>query len=642
MKCRSFFLLICFFTFSSCSDFNEKVPEAHNSLLNEIQGFKKTKNPYSLENMKKAAQNLLIQHSNLANELNPNAMTATHLYIKIIPQNEETLNQLKMMPDLELFEYPLDVELTEGEELSSDLKSNIEIPTQYVVVDVNFVFPNNIQYEILDELFQESFDSKSKNRTISKEMFSLIEEESNKLLKLEDSDVSLRSGDWNPSGTIRAYDDFLARFLPIEGAKVCARRWTTVHCDLTDANGYFETSSFKRKVNYSIKWETGEYDIREGYIYQAIYNGPKIKGAWNLDISSGKSIKFATVHRAAYRYHYKNIQGLKRPNIAAGPKLKIAYVHEAYAGAAGVCLGTNWQVATFQLIPSVIIWGENLNTRQLYAVTSHEIAHASHIEIFNFDEIQFLSVKNEIYESWATAVEFHLTKLEYSELGYDFPTFIEQTNDDNSDGLVGDDDKDGIPNYLDTEDFSSSSYDVNEEFLNWMVAFADQEYSEDDTSPYTPMFIDAIDGFNQSSKLCEVAENPCPYIGTYDSANCHVMTPPAESSAFIYNNNFYYTPVNENQCPNGGSFDGANCFVANIPTQTVPFIWNNMFYVSPEPESTCELLFDQIHGYNLSFIEANMLQYIKNVDDLKEWLKNYKPAGITDNHIDIYFEKYNF
>ncbi len=72
-------------------------------------------------------------------------------------------------------------------------------------------------------------------------------------------------------------------------------------------------------------------------------------------------------------------------------------------------------------------------------------------------------------------------------------------------------------------------------------------------------------------------------IGSYDSANCYVGTPPDGTTAFIYANNFYYTAVSGNQCPKSGSwFDGANCFVMDIPSSCVPFIWSNRWYVKTD------------------------------------------------------------
>lgn len=75
-------------------------------------------------------------------------------------------------------------------------------------------------------------------------------------------------------------------------------------------------------------------------------------------------------------------------------------------------------------------------------------------------------------------------------------------------------------------------------------------------------------------------------IGSYDSENCYVGTPPSGTRAFYYPNNqgnFYYTPVNGNQCPRPGSyFDGANCFVMDIPSTCDAFIWDNKWYVKTD------------------------------------------------------------
>lgn len=76
----------------------------------------------------------------------------------------------------------------------------------------------------------------------------------------------------------------------------------------------------------------------------------------------------------------------------------------------------------------------------------------------------------------------------------------------------------------------------------------------------------------------------CPVIGSYDGANCYIGSPPTGTTAFIYANNFYYTPVNGNQCPLPNSwFDSLNCFMMPIPTQTTPFIFQNGWYVQSAP-----------------------------------------------------------
>ena len=82
----------------------------------------------------------------------------------------------------------------------------------------------------------------------------------------------------------------------------------------------------------------------------------------------------------------------------------------------------------------------------------------------------------------------------------------------------------------------------------------------------------------------EIGANRCPVTipGAYfDSANCFVAKPPAGTNPFIYNGSLYYSALPNKSCPLPGSwFDGANCFVATPPPGTSPFIWNGMLYHS--------------------------------------------------------------
>lgn len=72
-------------------------------------------------------------------------------------------------------------------------------------------------------------------------------------------------------------------------------------------------------------------------------------------------------------------------------------------------------------------------------------------------------------------------------------------------------------------------------------------------------------------------------LGTYDTWNCYVGSAPEGTEAFIWENNFYYSPVNGNQCPYPGShYDGVNCHVMTIPDDCEPFIYNNNWYVEPD------------------------------------------------------------
>lgn len=69
----------------------------------------------------------------------------------------------------------------------------------------------------------------------------------------------------------------------------------------------------------------------------------------------------------------------------------------------------------------------------------------------------------------------------------------------------------------------------------------------------------------------------CP-LGTFDGANCYVMTKPP--GGFIYNNSFYATPSGRVSCPLG-SFDGANCLIASAPWPTTAFAYGGNWYTTP-------------------------------------------------------------
>lgn len=229
---------------------------------------------------------------------------------------------------------------------------------------------------------------------------------------------------YNPSGRIRVFDDELARnginggLMPLQGVKVRARRWFASHEALTDANGLFRINErFHRAVNYSIIWERNDFDIRDGVFVQAYYNGPKQKSAWNLDIVSGESLDYATIHRAANDYYYNPILGLKRPPQNSFWKTRVK-----------IAARQNWNengdhckdCRILGLFPSIRIGNLNRPTPFIYGTTIHELAHASH---WDMKATKWTDILNIVQESWAEGVELELTLLEYQTLGlpnYDY------------------------------------------------------------------------------------------------------------------------------------------------------------------------------------------------------------------------------
>ncbi len=147
------------------------------------------------------------------------------------------------------------------------------------------------------------------------------------------------------------------------------------------------------------------------------------------------------------------------------PKLKVGYYHHDH------WRDINGSAVPFRenlTIPHVCIYGKDgsgswSTTDFVYATTCHEVVHVSHWEMIGEGAfaILWLNPKTRIIpESWAVAVEWGLTNLEYKVLGQ---------------------------KYLSPQ---ALSYNFNYGYQSWYLGRNDF---------YTPLFIDLIDDFNQKT-----------------------------------------------------------------------------------------------------------------------------------------------
>ena len=283
------------------------------------------------------------------------------------------------------------------------------------------------------------------------------------------------NGYWTPSGRITAYDDIVNGPVPIVGAKVLARRWFTTSSAITNASGMFYCDrSFSRPVNYSIKWESLRWDIRDGDYGQAYYNGPKQRTSWLLYINHNisKSLAYATLHRALYRIYYKNLGGLSEP--CRDKKIKVAYHHDSKGYVGGVYYNDWWH--SVGIAPKIKIYGvyEGVNGLDIqrcpsvmFSILCHELGgHATHS--YCCDTYSTLTTKYK--EAWAVFAQFYLTYLEYQALG--------------------------VLNNLDiytSEHPYIIEHDWDYNFQYW--------HKEDENNPqlnnYPPIFVDIYDNYNQ-------------------------------------------------------------------------------------------------------------------------------------------------
>ncbi len=376
------------FTFSCQKEFELYENQFENTTVNDgsIKLGKKLKNPYTVYNMQTAYNNIT---GNVTKYKNADEVKVikTHLYVRFLPESEVELALWKKDKHLELFDYPLDYELEEGGTYYHDPSvPEDQITWQYCTVKKNYNFPTE-NYEIIEELYLPEEEGNKFKELISEYFWNALISETLRITG--NLKKTGKVSGWHPSGKIRVWDSEIGTtvtswiqvfdhyeyyncnsgnngekadsikttkaalckravyisvpntsitgsYIPVVGCKVRAVNWFHVEIDYTDANGnFYIADDFTNSVDYSIKWEDPKWDIRDGNIFQAYYNGPNESNSpWNLNIGSntdtGKSLRFATIHRAVYRYSYQNIGGLKRPPDFT--PIKIAYIDNVGTG----------------------------------------------------------------------------------------------------------------------------------------------------------------------------------------------------------------------------------------------------------------------------------------------------------------------
>jgi hypothetical protein len=96
-------------------------------------------------------------------------------------------------------------------------------------------------------------------------------------------------GTWRPSGNIQVSDNVLGRNVPIVSVNVRTRNWFKWWDGYTDGNGNFQCpKDYYGDLSYSLRWQypNNRFDIRDGKVGQAFYNGPsQSRSAWMPVIS---------------------------------------------------------------------------------------------------------------------------------------------------------------------------------------------------------------------------------------------------------------------------------------------------------------------------------------------------------------------
>lgn len=451
---------------------------------------KQLENPYTVENMKKAYQSLA-KGARLSEESSP--VRTSHLYVRFLPKDWVQYDSLVADTSLELYNIPLDYEIAVCGNFYQDPSIPEGNPTwQYTSVPIGFKFNPNIKHEVLSELYIPEQDtslelSSPSGRIDGKSFTDALLDEAMIITKNFDDTLQTKNGartDWNPNGFVRVTDTKLGRDIPLEGVKIRCRRWVVVKVReaTTNADGWYQTESFDRPVNYSLIFETNRFDIRSGSLGQATVDGPKQKSAWNITFWVDDVNRFYShVFRGAFRYFNKDIGGLIRPNFS----FKVKYAaHDKVGSVQGVNRG-NWSIFGINNQIAIYRYGQNgqYESDEVFSTTIHETCHSTHVLAmslgglggtppisYDLGYIQFSQVGDEIAESWPVAVEWFITSMEYREKG--IANY-------------------GRENYLNitSRGGAYASYPLDRAYQYWPM---------DSQRQYSSVFIDLVDNFNQN------------------------------------------------------------------------------------------------------------------------------------------------
>lgn len=385
----------------------------------------KLNNPYTLDNMRLAIEELNKQHltkSAIRTDIKP-----THYYIKFKPKNEDDINRLESDTTIFFYSYPLDYEIIECGSNYHDPELPADVPTyQYCAVAVDQKLPD-VEYEILEELYiledvNVYEDGKGNCKpSLSKrakiEYWDELEDAALELAgnnKLSEAETLLKKKDkyWQPGGYLYYYDTKNKTDIALEGVPVHIRVSMFVgHQCCTAENGYFSFSQIKKKkdVTYSIKWKRANFKIRPNTGVNAAETilAKNSKSRINKTFNTSEvDWKYANVFRAAHYYYYKNIDGLSHPK-DDNLTLRVCGDNTSINGKCGKhFIGSD-----------IHIYNLSRPSDEIFCTTIHEIGHWVHR---GWSEKSFKKCDDILKESWARGASWYITRLVY-------PTFTSPT-----------------------------------------------------------------------------------------------------------------------------------------------------------------------------------------------------------------------
>lgn len=365
---------------------------------------RKLPNPYSVTNMTNALNNLRTEYGMEPNiEIEP-----TDYYVRFLPQDLSQYDELTSDTNLLLFDYPLDYEIiTLGDYYHDPSIPDTCYTWQYATVPIDYVFNNEIRYEILDTCYIPDDTDESQITD-----YDILEQNSFFILGLreyvlENKDIQTRALWGNgkkPEGYYKVYNTEDCVYEPVKQARaVCHTIVKNTSATINYSNGYYKMNKkFSTNLYYKIKWSNPKGFRLHYPITVAVSNfGVHGKSGYskNIDFATNAG-RLATINNAAVEYY--NI--CSNTNILPPPSdLKILFLNQTSNGSAplfprvtntiafqgnsslltflaNMCFGEIITISqgVLNLIGPDVTIGHRSSTKDQFYLVWHELAHTSH------------------------------------------------------------------------------------------------------------------------------------------------------------------------------------------------------------------------------------------------------------------------
>ena len=265
---------------------------------------KRLDNPYSVENMQRAYDSLLAR-GQINSTIN---ITATHLYIKLTPQDSSELNLIMSDTTLNLFPYPLDYELIGEGEYSFINNSESEL---YTVIPIGHNM-NGIPFSVLEYCFIPDDDAENINPDLAqieleslKLTHNISAEELNELIPAR----CILPPKQYPQGSVEVYDTYEHTNVGVQGVKVLVSWFVKIASTYTNIDGSYSISTgFRYKTHYSAIFRNSRgFAVWSnwGPVIPAIHHvGRHDCAGYDIVIGTGSQAwPWATINNAACKYY---------------------------------------------------------------------------------------------------------------------------------------------------------------------------------------------------------------------------------------------------------------------------------------------------------------------------------------------------